>query len=172
MQENSKAGANCESPKCDSCESGKGHHLSNKVNTTKNNYIKGQDLKKDNILPGQIVSADQYILRDTGRLYHKKGKSYPSDMFSGGCVFIDYSSVYVSIKHQVAINSNEKFNEELTFDREAQSQGLAIKGYYTDNGIINDSEFMEELLEKYQKIRFNGDGPHIKMGQHISPPRR
>ena len=37
-----------------------------------------------------------------------------------------------------------------------------IKGYHTDNGIFNDSEFMEELLKNQQKIRFNGDGASHK----------
>ena len=32
-----------------------------------------------------------------------------------------------------------------------------IKGYHTDNGIFNASDFMEELLKKQQKIRFIGD---------------
>ena len=92
--------------------------------------------------------ADHYISRAPGRLYHTKGKSDQSDMFSGGCVFIDHASGYVSIKHQVAINATETVKEKITFEREAQSQGVVIKGYHTDNGIFNSSEFMEELLKK------------------------
>ena len=69
--------------------------------------MKEQELKKDHILPGQMVSAYNYISRATGRLYHTKGKSDQPDMFSGGCVFIDHASGYVSIKHQVAINDTE-----------------------------------------------------------------
>ena len=54
-------------------------------------------------MSGQMVSADNYISRAPGRLYHTEGKLDPSDMFSGGCVFIDHASGYVSIKHQVTI---------------------------------------------------------------------
>ena len=68
-------------------------------------------------------------------------------MFSGGCVFIDHASGYVSIKHQVAINTTETVKEKLIFEREDQIQGVVIKGYHTDNGIFNSSEFMEELLK-------------------------
>ena len=39
---------------------------------------------------------------------------------------------------------------------EAQSQGVVIKGYHTDNGIFNALKFMEDLLKKKQKIRFSG----------------
>ena len=53
------------------------------------------------------MSVDQYILRDPGRLYLTRGKSDQSDMFSGGYVFIDHASGYVSIKNQVAINATD-----------------------------------------------------------------
>ena len=69
-------------------------------------------------------------------------------MISGECVFIDHASGYVSIKHQVCINTTENFKAKLAFEREAQSQGVVIKGYHADNGIFNDSELMEDLLKK------------------------
>ena len=73
-----------------------------------------------------MVSADHYISRAPGRLYHTKGKSDQAYMFSGGCVFIDDASGYVSIKDQVAINATETFKAKLTFDMEAQSQGVVL----------------------------------------------
>ena len=76
-----------------------------------------QELKKDNILPGHMVSVDHYISQAPGRLYHKKGKPDPYDMFSGGCVFIDHPSGYVSINHQVAINATETVKAKITFER-------------------------------------------------------
>ena len=147
--------ANYESPKCADCEFGKGHCRPNKINTVKKNPMKEQDLKKEHLLPGKMVYADHYISRAPGRLYHTKGKSDQSDICSGGCVFIDYASGYVSIKHQVAINTTETVKAKLTFEREAQSQGVAIKGYHTDNVIFNSSELMEDLLKKQQHITFS-----------------
>ena len=90
--------------------------------------MKEKELKEYHLLPGQMVSAYKYISRDPGRLYHTKGKAYQYDMFSRGCVFIDHASGYVSNKHQVAINDTENVKAKLTFEREAQSQGVAIKG--------------------------------------------
>ena len=66
------------------------------------------------------MSEDHYILRDTGRLYHTKGKSDQSGMFSLGCVFIYHASGYVRIKHQADINGTESVKAKLTFEREAQ----------------------------------------------------
>ena len=54
-----------------------------------------------------MVYADNYT----------KGKSDQSEMFSGGCVFIDHVSGYVRIKHQVAINATETVKKKLTFER-------------------------------------------------------
>ena len=48
---------------------------------------------------------------------------------------------------------------------EAQSQGVVIKGYHTDNGIFNSSEFIEELLKKEQKIRFSGASASYQNGE-------
>ena len=96
--------ANCERPKYAACEFGKVHCRRNKVNTIKKNPIKEKDLNKDNLLPVHMVSADHYISRDPGRLYHTKGKSDPSDMYSVICVLIDHYSGYMIIKHQLDIN--------------------------------------------------------------------
>ena len=81
--------------------------------------MKEQKLNKDHFLPGKMVSAYHYISRAPGRLYHKKGKSDQSDMFSGGYVFIDHASGYVIIKHQVSINTTESVKAKLIFEREA-----------------------------------------------------
>ena len=126
--------------------------------------MKEQELKKDYLLPDNMVSAYHYISQALGRLYHTKGQSDPSDMFSVGFVFINHTSGYVSIKHQVAIKSTETFEAKLTFDREAQSQRVVIKGYRTDNRMFNFSEFMEELFKKHQKIRFSAAGASHKKG--------
>ena len=88
VQGNSKSVANCERPKCAACKFGKGQRQPNKVNTIKKNPMKEQELKKGHLLPGKMVSSDHYISRDPGRLYHTKGKSDPSYIFSGRCVFI------------------------------------------------------------------------------------
>ena len=45
----------------------------------------------------------------------------------------------MSINNQVYINSTETIKEKLTFEKESQSQGVAIKEYHTDNGVFNAS---------------------------------
>ena len=86
------------------------------------------------------------------------------DMLSGECGFIDHASGYLSIKHQVVINSNETFKEKLTFDREDQSQGVVINRYHTDSGISNDLEFIDDMLKNKKKIMFSGAGASHQNG--------
>ena len=97
------------------------------------------------------MSIYNYISRALGRLYHTNGKSDLSEMFSGGCVFIDHASGYVNIKHHLSINTTETVKAKLTFGRDDQLQEVFIKGYHTVNGIFNASEFVQDLLKK-QKI--------------------
>ena len=115
LQVNETSVDNCERPNFDAFEFGKGICLPNKVNTTKKNPMKDQELNKYHLLSGHMVSAYHYISRAPGRLYQKKVKSDISDMFQVGCVFIDHASGYVSIKHQVAINATENVKAKLTF---------------------------------------------------------
>ena len=78
--------------------------------------------------------------------------------------FFNHASGYVRIKHQVDINATETVKAKLTFDREIQSRGVVIKGYHTDNGISNSSDFMEEPLKKHQQIKFSGAGASHQNG--------
>ena len=104
------------------------------------------------------MSEYHYIHWDIDRIYHTKGKSYPSEMFSGLFILIDHDSGYMIIRHQVAINATDTVKVKLTFYKEAQSQGVVIKSYHTYNGIFDTSEFMKELLKRQKKIRFSGSG--------------
>ena len=76
--------------------------------------MKEQEIKKDRLLPRKMVSADHYT----------KEKSDQSEMFSGGYVFIEHASVYVKIKHHVAINATKTVKAKLTFERKDKSQGV------------------------------------------------
>ena len=59
-------------PICYSCEFVSVRCQSNKINASNNNPIKYQYIKKDHIQPGNMVSADHYILQDTEILSHTR----------------------------------------------------------------------------------------------------
>ena len=45
--------------------------------------MNGQELKKDHLLTGEMVSVDYYISRDPDSFYHTRGNSDPYDIFLG-----------------------------------------------------------------------------------------
>ena len=73
-----------------------------------------------------------------------------------------HASDYISIKHQVAINSTETVKAKLTFEREDKSQEVMIKLYHTDT--FNTSKFIEKLLKKQQKLKFSAAGASHQNG--------
>ena len=81
--------------------------------------MKDQELNKNHLHPEKMVSVYHYISQAPGRIYHTKGKSDQSDMFSGGYVFIDHASGYVSINQQVSINATETVKAKQTFEKAA-----------------------------------------------------
>ena len=89
--------------------------------------MKEQETNRYTIMPGQMVSEDHYTSWDKGSLYQKKGNSAQSDMFSGGCVFVEHVISFMISKNQVAINNTETVKDKITFEREAKIQGVAIK---------------------------------------------
>ena len=38
--------------------------------------------------------------------------------------------------------------DNITFEREAESQGVKIRGFHTENGVLNDFDIMLEALKK------------------------
>ena len=75
-----------------------------------------------------MVDADNYISRYPGSIYHTSFKSYIYKMFSYGCGFVDHFSGFMSIKYQLSVNANETIKDKITFENEAQNQGVEIKG--------------------------------------------
>ena len=79
---------------------------------------------------------------DTALLYHMRIKSAPYEMFSCVCAFVDHASGFMIIKYQLYINSTESFKAKIIFERGNKSQGVVIKGYHVDNGVLNALGFM------------------------------
>ena len=99
-------------------------------------------MKKDDLTPGQRVSAYHYHCARTGCLYTSKGQERSTDRYVGVCIFVDNASGYVTVKHQVALSAGETVRTKLEFEREDLASGVKVNAYHTDNGVFQADEFM------------------------------
>ena len=88
------------------------------------------------------MSVDNYIFRDPDRLYYKNGRSDPSRMFLGVCVFVDHASCCMIINNKVYINATGTIKGKITFEGESQGNLLVMNVNQNYNGLLNASEFM------------------------------
>ena len=65
-------------------------------------------------------------------------------MFSVRCVFVDHASFILSPNNKY-FKATETIKGKNTLNREVQSQGVVIKGYHTDDCVLNTSELMVEF---------------------------
>ena len=113
--------------------------------------------------PGDLVFADQYESRQPGRAFTTKGLS-SSSHFRGGTLFVDAASHYVFVSHQMGSTATETIQSKLKFEREATTCGVTVQAYHTDNGIFTAKEFMRELAEKGQGIKYSGVSAQFQNG--------
>lgn len=152
----------CIPPQCTSCKYGKARKTPTSVITTKEitRSIDNNDLR-----PGQRVSVDHFLVKQKGRLFESKGKSSIDLMYSGGSLFVDHASGYISVYFQVQINALETILAKQKFEKELFEFGVIVQAYHTDNGIFTSQAFINEIESNFQNIRFCGVGSHHQNGK-------
>ena len=64
-------------------------------------------LTRDKLVPGQETSVDHFVCGTKGRLFTSRGKTDPSQMYDGGCIFVDHASGHIDVQFQQHLNSHE-----------------------------------------------------------------
>jgi hypothetical protein len=67
-------------------------------------------LKKDSLFAGQHISLNHFVCGTKGRLFTSTGKTSDSEMFDGGCIFIDSTTGFIHLVLQVNLNTHETLN--------------------------------------------------------------
>ena len=148
-------------PKCAACQFGKQHRR--RSPGTKNVVVKDESdvLKADHLMPGQCVSVDHFVCSTKGRLFTSRGKSLDSDMYMGGCVFVDHASSFVHVEFQSHLNTHETAKAKEAYELLCRDFGVVPQSYVSDNGKAFTSKgFMQHLAKFAQVIRFAGTGAH------------
>jgi hypothetical protein len=147
--------------KCEACQLGKQHkrptghtHITHKTSGK---------LKKAITEPGERIFMDSYVSRLPGRAFAGRGAS-SGCQYHGGSIFADAATGYVFVSHQVGQTAAEALESKMRFEREAATCGVTVKMYHTDNGVFTSKEFMAELIEKGQGVRFCGVSAHFQNG--------
>jgi hypothetical protein len=94
-------------PKCAACQYGNQHQQPAPAKIATAIKDCAGVLKAESLVPGQQVSIDHFICGTKGRLFSSAGRSLNSDMFAGGCLFIDHASTFVHVELQKHLNTHE-----------------------------------------------------------------
>jgi hypothetical protein len=148
-------------PLCATCQYGKQKRRPTPSKTASVVRDNVGNLKKDDLLPGQRVSVDQFICSTKGRLYASAGKTKESEMYAGGCIFVDHGSGYVHVEFQTTIDTHETLKAKQKFELVCRDVGFAPQQYQSDNGSPFTSQgFTKDLSTFQQIIRFAGVSAH------------
>ena len=71
----------------------------------------------------------------------------------------------MSIKHQVAIKSAETFKAKFSIYKDAQSQGVLIKGYEIYNALLDVPYLIEYMLKTRKVLGLSRAGASHKNGE-------
>ena len=122
-------------------------------------------LKKDSLFAGQHVSLDHFVCGTKGCLFTSMGKTSDSEMYDGGCIFIDSTTGFIHLVLQVNLNMHETLNAIHEFEQVCHDHGVIPQVYHSNNAAVFTSEDMAEKLKRFaQIITFAGAGAHHHNG--------
>jgi GAG-pre-integrase domain len=84
-------------PKCTACQFGKQCQRSVPTTTQAKVSDKVGAISRKCTLPGEQISVDHFVCKVKGRLSSSKGKTDESQMYLGGCVFVDHYSGMIHV---------------------------------------------------------------------------
>ncbi len=102
-------------------------------------------LSTNDLNPGANVSVDHYESHVRGHLLSTRGREPERTQYSGGTIFVDHPSGLVHVEHQVSLSGTGTIRSKTAFEEMAQSSGVDIKSYHSDNGIFAANDFTIEL---------------------------
>ena len=150
--------------KCRACQTAKASRRPEGVHVERAIPTKEMALQRDIIRVGAKVATDQFVSAVRGRRFHTFGKENEGQKFTGGTVFVDISSGFISACMQVSLKAQETILAKRRFERDLHLHGHKIVQYLGDNGVFRSEEFSLELQKKGQTIEFCGVGAHHQNG--------
>jgi hypothetical protein len=118
-------------------------------------------LTKNDMLPGDAVSCDQYMSPSKGRLIHTKGQESSANQYVGGTIFIDHATNYVFNNHQVNLTAESTVESKHKCESKFDEFGIQIKQFAADNHPFRSKAWTVDCAVQQQlPTKYSGVGAH------------
>jgi Reverse transcriptase (RNA-dependent DNA polymerase)/GAG-pre-integrase domain len=156
--------SNCSHPVCPACQLGKQHRRTPGHVQVQADPDHEMAIRRENLMPGECTSVDQYQSALPGRLADTFGKEASKMRYNGGTIFVDHATSFIYIRNQVSLRVGETLQAKHSYEKFANEFGIKLKRFRADNLPFQAKEFLDDLDLKDQQIDYSGVGAHHQNG--------
>ena len=114
-------------------------------------------LQRPNLSIGDVVSCDQYVCSQSGRLELGFGREGDKHSYTGGTLYVESVSGFIWNHNQVSLGAAESIMGKEEFETWVfNNTGRRISHYHSDNGIFASKEWRANCATKFQTQSFSG----------------
>lgn len=156
--------ATCSPPLCRSCLISKAKRRKAPGKLTSTDDSVSDVLRREDLMPGDKISMDQYQSSTKGRLEFTKGKERDSQQYVGGTIFVDHASGLIFTSHQPTLGSSDTIRSVAKLEQFFSEHDVKLKRFHTDNGVFTTNEFKQHLTDNEYQLTLSGVGAHHQNG--------
>ena len=146
-----KSATSCPIPLCAACQLAKAHRRPEQAVEHQKVRSKDGNLKDGHLVPGMVVSTDQFVSKVHGRLPHTMGKEKEQDMYCGGTIYVDHSSGYMLYRIKFHLERKKHFVESIISN---EKRAVMVFGF-------NRTERIKECSRRKNSSRTSAFGDNI-----------
>ena len=111
---------------------------------------------------GVSVSVDHFESRIKGRIFTSFLYSI-SEQYVGGCVFVDHTSSYIQVEHQLLFSYSEIIRAKQTYEKHCLDHRFMVGTYLPANRVFKANTFVNHIKNRAQR-RFCRVNAHHQNG--------
>ncbi|EJK66248.1 hypothetical protein THAOC_12847, partial [Thalassiosira oceanica] len=114
-------------------------------------------LRRPDLSVGDVVSCDQYVCSQVGRLELGFGREGDKRSYTGGTLYVESVSGFIWNQNQVSLGAAESLLGKEAFETWLhRNSGQKVNHYHSDNGIFASKEWRDNCATKFQTQSFSG----------------
>ena len=160
----SSSSSHCNPPQCPACQLSKTHWHNPGTQVMHKKAELEMAIRHKNLNPINCILMDQCQGWTPGWLPHTYGKEPSSSKFNGGTVFLDHSSGYIFLHHQISLQARDMKQGKHAFEQFADQYGIKLKAFHADNHPFGKMEILDDIKLQDQTIKFSGVGAQFQNG--------